>query len=239
MTNVLTIARRDLGAMFSSLRGYVVLSMLMLLFGVFFYFHLRSSEEATLREMFSAMNFLFLFVLPLLTMGSFSEEKRDGTMDLLLTCPVSRTEIVLGKFVACATFYTIAVLITLQFVLLIQLGGTPDPGPIFTGYVGLLLAGYLGIAVGIYTSSLTRSPLVAALMSYALLLSAWILSAVPPYLPDDIGIWVKRLGVVDHLTAFDRGLISIRDLSYFLLAIPCWLTFTVIGSHLERESPAS
>lgn len=239
MRHVITIARRDLSAMFSSLRGYVVLSMLLLLFGVFFYFHLRSSDEATLREMFSAMNFLFLFVLPLLTMGSLSEEKRDGTMDLLLTCPVSRTEVVLGKFVACSTFYTIAVLITLEFVALIHLGGTPDPGPILTGYVGLLLAGYLGIAVGIYTSSLTRSPLVAALMSYALLLSAWILSAVPPYLADDVGLWVKRLGVVDHLASFDRGLLSMRDMLYFLMAIPCWLTFTVIGSHLERESPAA
>jgi len=238
MKQIYLIARRDLVSMFTSLRGYVVMSLVMLLFGVFFYFHLKGSNEASMRDMFMVMNFLFLFIVPLFTMGALSEERRAGTLFLLLTCPVSRGQIVAGKFIACATFYTLAVSLTLEFVLLLTLAGSPDPGPIATGYMGLLLSGYLAISVGLYTSSLTPSPLVAALSCYAFLFLAWILSAIPQFLTGELATWVDRTGIVAHLASFETGLISFRDTSYFVLGILCWMSFTIIGFSQERENPS-
>jgi ABC-2 type transport system permease protein len=234
---VLSIAWRDLQALFLSLKAYVVITLLLMLFGVFFYLLIADQKEASMRDMFRTMNFFFLFVIPVITMGSLADERKSGTLELLLTCPVSRLQVVLGKFFAAAAFYTVFVVLTLQYVVLLKMCGSPDPGPVITGYVGLLLGGYLFIAVGIYASSLTRSSLVAALLSYALLLGAFITASATSYLSKEMLELVSVLGFVDRFISFERGLIQFSDVVYFLTATMFWISVTTLGFDLEKDSP--
>jgi ABC-2 type transport system permease protein len=234
---ILWIAVRDLQSLFLSLKAYVVMTLLLLMFGVFFFLDLADSKEASMRRMFGLMNFLFLFIIPIITMGSLADERRSGTLELLLTCPVSRLSVVAGKFLAAATFYTIFVALTLEFYFLMRLSGQPEPGPVFTGYLGLLLSGYLFIGVGIYASSLTRSPLVAALIAYAMLLAAFIVSSVPNHLPRIFTDVTAYLGFTDRLAAFERGIILSSDLMYFGLGTVFWLGVTTLGFALEKDNP--
>lgn len=237
MSAMLSIAWRDLQALFLSLKAYVVITLLLLLFGVFFYLLMADAKEASMRDMFRIMNFFFLFVIPVITMGSIADERKSGTLELLLTCPVSRFQVVAGKFLAGAGFYTVFVALTLQFYALLSLCGAPDPGPVFTGYLGVLLSGYLFIAVGVYASSLTRSSLVAALISYALLLGGFMMSSSPSYLSKELADVVSHLGFVDRLTQFERGLIQTSDVIYFLTGTLFWISVTTLGFDLEKESP--
>lgn len=237
MRAVFSIAWRDLQALFLSLKAYVVITLLLLLFGGFFYLLMADAKEASMRDMFRVMNFFFLFVIPVITMGSLADERRSGTLELLLTCPVSRLQVVAGKFIAGAGFYTVFVALTLQFYGLLVLCGSPDPGPVFTGYLGVLLSGYLFIAVGVYASSLTRSSLVAALISYALLFGGFIISSSPSYLSKELADVVNQFGFVDRLATFERGLIQASDVIYFLTGTLFWITVTTLGFDLEKDSP--
>jgi len=232
-----SIAARDLQSLFFSLRAYVVITLVMLLFGVFFYLNLADSKEASMRDMFRIMNFLFLFIIPIITMSSLADERRSGTLELLLTCPVSRLQVVAGKFLAAAGFYTLVVALTVQFYLIMRMSGAPDPGPVLTGYVGILLSGYLFIALGIYASSLTRSPLVAALLSYGVLFGGFLLSSMPNQFSKEIGALVSQVGFVDRLAAFERGLIQTSDVLYFLLGTVFWISVTTTGFTMEKDSP--
>jgi ABC-2 type transport system permease protein len=183
------------------------------------------------------MNFLFLFVVPVITMGALADERRSGTLELLLTCPVSRFQVIVGKFMAAAGFYTFVVALTVQFYLLMCLSGRPDPGPVFTGYLGVLLSGYLFIAVGIYASSLTKSPLVAALMSYVLLLTWFMASSVQVYFSKGVGELIASFGIVERLASFERGLLQTSDLGFFLVGTAFWIMITTAGFTLEQENP--
>jgi ABC-2 type transport system permease protein len=234
---ILAIAYRDLQSLFFSLRAYVVITILMLLFGIFFYLHLSEAKEATMREMFQLMNFLFLFIIPIITMGSLADERRAGTLELLLTCPVSRFHVVAGKFLAAATFFTIVVALTVQFYGLMALSGRPDPGPVLSGYVGILLSGYLFVAVGIYASSLTKSPLVAALISYAALLSCFIVSSIPNQFSKTVADLIAQVGITQRIAPFERGLIQTSDVLYFLLGTSFWIGITTTGFALEKDNP--
>lgn len=237
MRAVLSIAWRDLQALFLSLKAYVVITLLLMLYGVFFYLLIADAKEATMRDMFRTMNFFFLFVIPIITMGSLADERKTGTLELLLTCPVNRFQVVLGKFCASAAFYTLFVLLTVQYYVLLRMCGSPDPGPVFTGYLGLLLGGYLFIAVGIYASSLTRSSLVAALLSYGLLLGAFIISSATSYLSKEMLHLVSVMGFVDRFVSFERGLIRFSDVFYFVTATLFWITVTTVGFSLEQDNP--
>lgn len=237
MKAVLSIAWRDLQALFLSLKAYVVITLLLLLFGGFFYLLLADAKEASMRDMFRVMNFFFLFVIPVITMGSLADERKSGTLELLLTCPVTRFQVVAGKFLAGAGFYTVFVALTLEFYVLLSLCGTPDPGPVLSGYVGVLLSGYTFIAVGVYASSLTRSSLVAALISYALLFGGFIVSSSPSSLSRELAEVVNQFGFVDRLAMFERGLIQASDVIYFLTGTLFWITVTTLGFDLEKDSP--
>jgi ABC-2 type transport system permease protein len=237
MRAIWTIARRDLQSLFLSLKAYVVTTLLLLIFGLFFYLDLAESKEASMRDMFRLMNFMFLFVVPVITMGALADERRSGTLELLLTCPINRFQVIAGKFLAAASFYTFVVALTIQFYFLMCLSGRPDPGPVITGYLGVLLSGYMFIAVGIYASSLTKSPLVAALMSYVLLLTWFMASSVQTYFSKGVAELIASFGIVERLASFERGLIQTSDLGFFLVGTAFWILITTAGFTLEQENP--
>src|SRR3990170_4649295 len=179
MRNFYLIARKELHSYFSSPVAYVVITMFLVITGYFFYnlfasFSILSFQASTnpaianqknllnitetvVRPLFGNISMIMLLMVPLLTMRLFSEEKKSGTIELLLTYPVTDMEVILGKFFACLTVFLLMLLLTATYPVLLFVFGEPEVGPVLTGYVGLVLMGAAFISLGIFTSSLTEN----------------------------------------------------------------------------------
>ena len=185
MRNVLAIAGKEIRGYFTSPIAYIVIGFFALLFGYFFYALLsifeRQSMQVQMQMGGGGMNInqmliapllmnasvLVLFVLPMVTMRTYSEEKRSGTIELLLTSPVSDTQIILGKFLGAMTLYTALLAVTLIHIGILFIYGTPEWKPIVTAYLGLLLMGGCFISLGLFISSLTKNQIVAGMITFA------------------------------------------------------------------------
>ena len=190
MRNVLTLARKEVASYFASPIAYIVIGVFSLLFGYFYYamvvFFDRQSmqiqafgpdqpvniNELLIRPVLVNVSIIILFVLPMLTMRSYAEEKRSGTIELLLTAPLTDVQIVLGKFFGAMALYVAMLAVTLIHVGILFWLGEPEWLPVATGYLGLLLMGGCFVAVGLLASSLTRNQIVAGGVTFTLLLTA-------------------------------------------------------------------
>lgn len=219
MNKILAIARKELTAYFKSPVAYIVLVITISVFNVFFYLIIGDNREASLCDMFKVMEFMFVFIVPILTMGIFSEEKRTGTMEFLMTTPTTNTEIVLGKYLGSLTFFTVIVGITLIYYPIIEFFGQPDLAATLSGYVGIWLEGALFIAVGILISSWTRSQIVAAISSYGVLFLLYFSTLFTKYLSSQAETLVRYAGTASHAQNFAVGLVTPGDLIYFLSGI--------------------
>ena len=168
--NVITIARRELGAFFHSMIAYVILAIFLLIAGVTFFRQLSVNPEATLEPMFYFLMMIFLFLGPVITMRLLSEELRSGTVEVLLTAPVTDTQVVLGKFVGVYVFFTVMVASTGFYWVVLEMLGAPDRGPILTGYLGVLLLGGYFLSFGLLASALTSNQIVAGFVGVIVLL---------------------------------------------------------------------
>src|SRR5213596_1465763 len=198
MRNILAIVQRELGAYFISPVAYVVLTIFALLSGFFFRSILAQVLQMGLmsqlqaqqlgpramdmpgmitRGFLSTMSVILLFVMPMLTMGLFSEEKKRGTIELLLTAPLTDLQVVLGKFFAGVAFFLILLLTTWIPTGFLYLYSSPASGPIFTAYLGLLLYGLALIAIGLFISTLTENQIIAAVLSFGTILLFMLLDA--------------------------------------------------------------
>src|SRR5258706_6225022 len=187
MRNILAIVERELRAYFSSPIAYVVLTIFIFLSGIFFRSILSQVMQMAImaqmqaqqtgprpmdmpgiisRGFLSTMSVILLFIMPMLTMGLFSEEKKRGTIELLLTAPITDLQVVLGKFFAAGAFYVILLLSTWVPTGVLYLYGSPASAPILTAYLGLLLYGLAIIAVGLFISTLTENQIIAAVLSF-------------------------------------------------------------------------
>ncbi|MBI4870927.1 MAG: ABC transporter permease subunit [Candidatus Riflebacteria bacterium] len=227
MTPILAIALRELYSFVVSLRAYVILGLGLALFTHFFGLLLADGREASMRSMFKIMEFLFLTICPILTMGALAEERRSGTLELLRTAPVSRTGIVLGKYLGLMTVFAMLVAATFHFYAVLEYYGAPDRWPVVAGYVGLMLEGGLLLAIGLLASSLTSSQAVSGLLTYAAAFGLYALALIGPYLPDGWGTAVTSFGLGAHMNSMARGLIETQDLVYFATLTPLALALTV------------
>jgi ABC-2 type transport system permease protein len=164
MRNVWIIARRELYAYFTSPIAYLVAAAFLFLCGVFFIAGVTSYGDATLQSMFGSLSIVMIFVAPVLTMRLISREQDLGTIELLLTAPVRDWEVVVGKFLASYLFYLAMVLVTGFYPLILYRYGNPDLGAIGAGYLGLALLGAAMLSLGVFTSSLTRNQVIAAVI---------------------------------------------------------------------------
>ena len=203
MGNVLALAEKELRAYFVSPIAYVLLVFFALLFGWFYVASINvmvqlsmgqfgmgpqviNINEFMIRPLFGNTAVILLFLLPMLTMRSFAEEKRSGTMELLLTSPLTDLQIIMGKFLGALALYCLMLALTLLHVGLLFWYGEPEWGPILSGYLGLLLMGGAFISVGLAISSMTKNQIVAGVATFAVLLLFWIInwigdaSAPPP-----------------------------------------------------------
>lgn len=223
------IARRELGSFFFSPVAYVALTLFLAVCGYLFQKDLIPGQPIGMRALFEWMVWLLVFIIPVLCMGLMATEWERGTIETMMTAPVGEAEVVLGKFLGALSFFVILLIPTLIFILLLRVYGHPDPGPLFSGYLGILLVGAMFISIGLFCSSLTRSQVVAAVMTAAVLFAVTI---IPAYAAQNAILedWARTLIrnlVFQRYTDFSRGIIDFGHVVFFLASTAVFLFLTV------------
>lgn len=209
------ITRRELKAYFDSLTGYVILTFFLLIMGWFFGQSLFLANRATVQQVFDMAPLLFMFFIPALTMGTFAEERRSGTLELLLTMPIRDWQVMVGKLLTTFLLLLMAIGLTLVYVFVVVSLGNMDAGATFGGYLGMTLFGLSAGAIGLYASSLTRNQIVAYILTFVLLLVLFMLDKSTAFLPGFAVPFVEYLGLDYHYQNLLRGVIDTRDLLYY------------------------
>lgn len=238
MRHVLTITRRELGSLFGSPVPYIVLVVFCTLVSWLFTTGLFLEGSASMRGFLTTMPFIILFVLPAIAMRSFAEERRSGTLDLLLTLPVRDWQLVVGKYLALLVFWALALALTLNLPITLIALGEPDGGQIVAGYLAVFLLGSAVLALGMASSVLTENQIVAFILgvavTFVLLMfgESFVLDALGP----TIGNVLERLSLRAHFDAMAKGVLDLRDVYYFLALIGVALSFvmTVLESRKWR-----
>ncbi|MBM3129163.1 MAG: ABC transporter permease [Chloroflexi bacterium] len=238
MKNIWAITQRELKAYFVSPIAYVVSALFLIAMGYLFALILINTREASLRNLFSNMIFVLLIVAPALTMRLLAEEQRMGTIELLLTAPVHDWQVVLGKFLGSFILFVVMLLApTLYYVLILQVFGPPDYGPILTGYLGFVLIGAAYLAVGVFGSSVTQNQIIAFFVSLVILLLLWIADAAGGVFgPGAVSDALTYIALPRHFNDLFRGVVDTSDIVYAfsLVAIFLFLATQVLQTKRWR-----
>jgi ABC-2 type transport system permease protein len=188
--------------------------------------------ENVMRPLFTNMSVVLLFFIPMLTMRLFAEEKRSGTIELLLTYPVRDGEVLAGKYLASLALFALLLALTLLYPGLVAYFTRVEWGPIFSGYLGLLLTGAVFLAVGVLVSSMTENQIVAGFGTFGILLAFWIVGWGAEFAGGTLRGVLQYLSIGDHLDGFTRGLIDTKDLVYYVsgVALALFLTLRSLDS---------
>ncbi|EIL94548.1 MAG: ABC transporter permease subunit [Delftia sp.] len=242
MNPVMAVARRELRSYFVTPVAYVFLVIFLVLAGIltFYVGDFYERGQADLQPFFSMHPWLYLILVPAVSMRIWAEEAKGGTLELLLTLPVTLVQAMLGKFLAAWLFVGLALLLTFPIWITVNYLGSPDNGVIVAGYLGSWLMAGAFLAIGTCISTLTRSQVVAfiltALVCVLLILAgqAQVIDFFQGTLPRKLVNAVAHLSLLRHFEAIARGVLDVRDLLYFLLTIVAWLTAGVLVLDLKR-----
>jgi len=229
MRKAIVLARRELGSYFVSPMAYIVGAMFLLASGLWFFYDIFvPGHEASLRSLFESMAYIMVFAVPLLTMRLISDELQSGTIETLMTAPVTDAEVILGKFLGVMVFYLALLACTGVFLALIFIYGQPDAGVAVMGYVGMILLGSAFVAVGLFASTLTRYQLVAAIVSAAILAAfVIVMQLVVAHGPKPWNELAAKLNAMTYFRDFSRGMFDSRGLVFFLTAAGLFLFLSV------------
>lgn len=240
MRNILLMARKEFSGYFSSPIAYVFLIAYLLLSSVVFVYvqDFFAAKQASMRLFFEAMPWIYLILVPAITMRIWSEERNEGTIELLLTLPFRPTEVMLGKFVAAWAFLATGLLATLAIPLTVRWLGPLDFGPVVGGYLGCLLLGGAYLAIGMCVSAMTRNQILSFILTAVVCLIFLALGApkLMALIPESWG-WARGLaygfGFVPHFENISRGIIDTRNLIYFASLIFFFLVLNryLVGSY--------
>ncbi|MFT5090130.1 MAG: ABC-2 type transport system permease protein [Candidatus Latescibacterota bacterium] len=194
-------------------------------------------NEMVVVQFFAVMDFIWLLIVPMLTMRLYAEEKKTGTIELLMTAPISSVEVMLGKFFACFSLYSIIVSLTMVYFVILEAYGAPDWGPIFTGYLGYLFLGATFISVGLLASSLTENQIIAVLLSFGILLLFWLIDWSASFAGPTASKILQYMSFIRHLEGFQRGVVDSKDVVFYLsFTFFClFLTTRVVESRRWRR----
>lgn len=236
------IFRRELASYFATPLAYVFIVIFLMLNGVFTFYLGRffDMRQADLSAFFTFHPWLYLFLIPAISMRLWAEERKSGTLELLLTLPVDLKEAVLGKFLAAWVFSAIALVLTFPIWITVNYLGSPDNGVIFAGYIGswLMAGGFL--AIGSCMSAATRNQVIAFIVS-AVLCFLFVVAGFPLVL-DAFRSWapqmlvdaVSSLSFLTHFDAISKGVLDLRDMLYFITMILAWLLATAITIDIKK-----
>jgi gliding motility-associated transport system permease protein len=207
---------KELGATFTSPIAYAVATVFLVVLGYTFSLTLFFTKVANLTYIFHQMYVLLILLVPLLTMRAFADERRTGTAELLLTAPVADVSIVLAKFLASFALLLALLGASLTYALVLGRYGDPDWGPIYGGYLALVLLGALLVAVGTLTSSLTENQVVAAAASLGVFLMLWFADSISYLLPAPLDLVAINVSLIGHFTPFVSGSMFLSDVGYYV-----------------------
>ncbi|MFZ2956366.1 MAG: ABC transporter permease [Candidatus Ozemobacteraceae bacterium] len=232
---ILAIMKKELQTYFYSPVAYIVFASFLLITGYLFALVLINSKLATLEPMLANAAFILLLASPVLTMRLISEERRSNCMELLLTSPISPVEIVLGKFLACFALYLVLILLTVQYPLILSMYAERlDMGPIYSGYIGLILLSTSFISIGLFASSLTENQVVSAMISFAGTLLFWIIGWLKVAFDNPFGEAISQLSVLDRYQQFMRGVVDSGNVIFFVVFTVLWLFLATRVLESER-----
>jgi len=242
------IFKKEMRLYFTSPVAWVVLTIFLFIAGYFFssifsFFSQASIQSAmnpqmgrdlnvtdsVMRPLFSNVSVILLLLMPLVTMRLFAEERRAGTIELLLTYPVRDGAVLAGKYLAALGLYALMIGLTVLYPLIVVYFARLEWGPVLTGYLGLLLMGATFIAVGVFASSLTENQIVAAVTTFGVLLIFWILGWSADYAGGSIGRVLQFLSILEHNDSFSKGVLDTKDVLYYV-------NFTALALFLTLRS---
>ena len=231
------ILKRELGAYFSSATAYVVMAVYFFFSGLFFNFYVFSQNSTNLTYVFNNMFYIIMFLIPIITMKTFAEEKKQKSDQALLTSPCSLTEIVLGKFLGAFVMYTLCTCIFLVYAIVISFFAQPQWSVILCTFLGTLLLGGSMIAINVFISVLTESQVVAAVLG----MGVGLIISMMSYFVSLVSIeWIKtvleKISFMSYYENFTYGILSITDVVFFLSVIALFLFFTVCALEKRRWS---
>jgi len=247
------IFKKEMRLYFTSPVAYVVLTIFLVIAGWFFYnifafFTLASMQSAmnpamardlnvtdsVMRPLVSNISVILLLLMPLVTMRLFSEERRSGTIELLLTYPVRDGAVLVGKYLAALALYALMLALTLLYPGIVVYFARLEWGPLVTGYAGLLLMGGTFIAVGIFASSLTENQIVASITTFGILLILWVIGWSADYVGGVWGKVLQHLSLIEHNDNFAKGVLDTKDVIYYLNFIALALFLTLRSLEARR-----
>jgi ABC-2 type transport system permease protein len=248
--NILAIAGKELRSYFASPMGYILIGLFALLFGAFFRVYLWNFTQRSQQMMMGGGSvnvnewliagvlhnaaIIILFIMPMITMRTYAEEKRSGTMELLLTSPITDVQIIFGKFLGAMGLFAAMLLVTAIDIAILFRLGNPEWKPVVTGYLGLLLLGGCFLSLGLLISSLTKNQIVAGGMTFGVFLLLWIVN----WFADGVGPTTREilnyLSITAHLEDFTRGILDTKHIVYYLSFITFGLFLTAKSVDSER-----
>jgi ABC-2 type transport system permease protein len=219
MRNMMAIARREFASYFNSPIAYIVAVVYITSGGYLFFKQLFIEGQADMRPFFGMAPLLFLFIMPLLTMRLLAEERREGTLELLLTMPVTDWEVVLGKYLASLGLIAVLLGLTLTFPITVSFLGTIDKGSTFAAYIGLLLMCGAYAAIGLMASAFTKNQIVAVLIAFFISFALFLIGQVVQILPPAVAPIANAISITSRFQNIARGVLDSRDLLYYLSMI--------------------
>ena len=227
MKHLGTLLLKEERAIFSAPIAYATVTVYLLLMGYTFTAVLFLNRTGELVRVFFQAAVLFLLIIPIITMRLLAEERRTGTLELLLTSPVKEIEIVLAKFLAGLTLPVLMLVLTASYAVVLGVYGDPDWGPIYGGFLGLLLLAAALTAIGLLMSGLTSNQIVAAVVAMGVGILLWMIDTLGYLLPDPLDAIVTQSSLVAHFTPFATGAMFLSDVGFFLAIVAGGLFLSV------------
>lgn len=231
---MLAVFKKELRAYFYSPIGYIFVGFFLLLSGYFFAVGNLMQEIADIKMVLGNISFIFLFLVPILTMRLISEEMKSKTDQLLLTSPVSLTGVVVGKYLAALAVFFISLLATATYPVILYLFSKPALGEILGGYLGFFLMGAAFISIGLFVSSMTENQVISAVSTFGVLLLLWLMDWITSFIQNP---WIARaiewLSVLKRFEKFSLGILSLSPIVYYISFILVFVFLTI--RILERK----
>lgn len=230
------MVKRELGAWFNSFIVWLVTSLFILITGFMFFSTFFLAGEAELRYFFELLPVLFAFFIPAITMRVFSEETRSGSLETLLTLPVSAGDAVAGKYIAALISCATLLVPSLFYVLACCVFGSPDAGPIIGGYIGALFLAAAFCAIGVFASAISKNQIVSFFAAFAICIVLAMIDQFAIILPARIADFLTFFSAATHFSSIAKGIIDSRDIIYFLSVVAVFLGFTVKAVKTRRNA---
>jgi ABC-2 type transport system permease protein len=229
MKNTFIIFRKEFRAYFNSILAYIFLCISLGGVQAVYFLVLFRSNQADMRLFFALLPWMYVILVPALTMRLFSEERKLGTIEILLTLPVKTHEVVLGKYLAALALLAMTTVLSFPLPLTLEVLGNPDWGPIIGGYVGAVLMGAAIISVGIFFSALSRDESVAFILTFFVLLVLVFMEIIITFVPAWMSPVCRYLGFSLHFQNLGRGVLDTRDVIYYISVVVFFLYLNVLS----------